>query len=1000
MNFITNSNFVDLANSARDVTASKLRSFLYELAEGVSNYRTVHSLTEQVQHQYHGRFAIELIQNAYDALARDPNADRGSGRIELRLVADRQFGTLHVANDGLPFSKSNFDSVSQLGQSDKSPETSIGNKGIGFRSVLEICDQPQIWSRRSPTSEHFDGYCFGFSPEFVRSLLGPVMGLIEEDGQQKKIDWLRNIIDWEESLLKKLRASVSRQAEATGITVEEWIRSQLGYLSPYLLPWPLQNIERVDAINVLEAKGFATIVALPLKSATSAELVKRRLAEVNAHSLLFLDHLKELTLFVGGQSRTFTRRPERIPTGPRHYGEVAISSSELTMRFRTWRREIMVSDMPAGVRASILELPGLWPKLKKVEISLAVASSREPEPGQLSIFLPTKLESGAAVNVNAPFFGDMSRTLVNFGDATGGVQGDAVYNDYLLGRAADLAIEAIVEDLQGKAEAEAADIVDLLAPNASDDISSERWLGHLRGAVQARGIQIENAAWFLSDRGWSALSKTSLLPLAPEPKVLTAQVMRQHAVFPAYAAALDGRSKAIKNLSAAHKINVFPSTDDQAETIENAVAALQAGGPIDWRGFWRDVLLNFATDLTPLKARKVLLCTDGNLHAGGISGSAIYFKPRQAGPENEQGSSDPEIDQIPQALRHLIAILDPVVPVSELRQGRPHNTELHGKLTAAGLVEQFRREDVLSKVLIPNLPALPVKNVGPEADLCRDALSYGIRLVQSMQVRGEGLGALKAMAKLAVPCRGGWFQLEAASFGSGWAGTQGSIVDGYLKRCATASARYARDRLLRSPEHPGWTGLGRDVAQILRDAGVHDGLRLARVKSNDWPAKFAAKKFYFELPETSPELINRTTWGSFRDAAREEAQPRYNDGTYEIGEILWIPGLEGYSDFDEATRSSFFEVVLASAARWGKNWQFAAVNRVEGSPDYFTLRSPLFIEMKGLHWIAEQGDEGLYSATIRMRNRVASSRNVPERLVVASRRMLLIRHRALWLLLA
>jgi len=50
-----------------DTTISKLRSFLYELAEGTSNYRSLHSLTEQVEHQYHGRFIVELIQNAHDA---------------------------------------------------------------------------------------------------------------------------------------------------------------------------------------------------------------------------------------------------------------------------------------------------------------------------------------------------------------------------------------------------------------------------------------------------------------------------------------------------------------------------------------------------------------------------------------------------------------------------------------------------------------------------------------------------------------------------------------------------------------------------------------------------------------------------------------------------------------------------------------------------------------------------------------------------------------------
>jgi len=958
MNFVAQGVSSGLAKSVSDVTGSKLRSFLYELAEGVTNYRTVHSLTEQVQHQYHGRFAIELIQNAYDALARASRADRGMGRIELRLVPDRAFGTLYVANDGSPFSESNFVSVSQLGQSDKSPETSIGNKGIGFRSVLEICDRPQIWSRRSTTSDHFDGYCFGFNPEFIRALLEPVLRLVESEDPSGTGDWLRGIVDWDHGLLEKFRSSVHRQADFAGISKEEWVRLQLGYLSPYLLPWPLQASERVEAINDLEACGFATIVALPLKSLASAELVKQRLREINSDSLLFLDCLQQLTLSVDGDNRTFRRRPERPPVGPRHYAEIRIENSEQVQRFRTWRREIMVADMPEAVRASILELPGQWPKIKKVEITLATSNSCSPEAGQLSIFLPTKLESGAAVNINAPFFGDMSRTLINFGDATGGVQGDAIYNDYLLREAADLAIEAIVEDLQGKSVVEASDIVDLLAPNTSDDISDKRWQAHLQYAAESRGVQIKNAAWILSDKGWSTLSEASLLPVPPKPEVLTAEIMRQHATFPAYAAGLDSRSSAIVALSDAHGIEALPSPVDQAETIEFAAKTLHAGSSIEWGGFWQDVLHIFDNDLSPLKARKVLLCTDGELHAGGVSGAAIYFKPRQAGPDEDDGPGAPEIDQVPQALRHLIAILDPAVPVSEIRQGRLHNTELHGKLIAAGLVAPFRRESVLSEVLVPNLPALPVKRSGPEADLCRDALSYGIRLVQSMQVRGEGQGALRAVARLPVPCKGGWFHLETTSFGGGWPGTHGNIVERYLTRCGTPSARSARERLLRAPDHPDWTGLGRSASQLLREAGVHDGLRLMRIRSKDWISMFEASKFYFSLPEHPPEPIDRPAWGKFRDFARKEAQPRYNYGKYEIGEIAWIPGLEGYASFDDDTRSYFFEAVMASATLWGTSWKAVAIARVEGSSDFFTLQSPLLMELVALDWIAEHSEEG------------------------------------------
>jgi len=54
-----------------DKTLGEIRSFLDEISNGTSRYRSLHNLTEQVEHQYRGRFLIELIQNAHDAFEVD-----------------------------------------------------------------------------------------------------------------------------------------------------------------------------------------------------------------------------------------------------------------------------------------------------------------------------------------------------------------------------------------------------------------------------------------------------------------------------------------------------------------------------------------------------------------------------------------------------------------------------------------------------------------------------------------------------------------------------------------------------------------------------------------------------------------------------------------------------------------------------------------------------------------------------------------------------------------
>src|SRR4051812_16955357 len=97
-------------------TGAEVRTFLAELANGTTNYRTVHSLTQQIEHQYHSRLVIELLQNAHDALKAQPQ--KGWGRVEFRLVSSEgAHGVLYVANDGQPFRRKDFLAIARLGQS-------------------------------------------------------------------------------------------------------------------------------------------------------------------------------------------------------------------------------------------------------------------------------------------------------------------------------------------------------------------------------------------------------------------------------------------------------------------------------------------------------------------------------------------------------------------------------------------------------------------------------------------------------------------------------------------------------------------------------------------------------------------------------------------------------------------------------------------------------------------------------------------------------------------
>jgi hypothetical protein len=102
------------------------------------------SQESQVAHDYRGRLVYELLQNADDALLGVATTD---DRALFRLTDDE----LWVANTGRPFSDADVRGLCGLGASSKAQadgrrRASIGHKGLGFKSVLEITDSPEAYS--------------------------------------------------------------------------------------------------------------------------------------------------------------------------------------------------------------------------------------------------------------------------------------------------------------------------------------------------------------------------------------------------------------------------------------------------------------------------------------------------------------------------------------------------------------------------------------------------------------------------------------------------------------------------------------------------------------------------------------------------------------------------------------------------------------------------------------------------------------------------------------
>lgn len=99
-----------------------------------------------LQQAYEGRYFFELIQNVRDA-NKEKNQD---GEVFIELNGN----LLSISNTGAEFSPGGIEGITTIGRSTKQSQDYIGFKGIGFKSIQEITEEPKIITRYG--SVYFD----------------------------------------------------------------------------------------------------------------------------------------------------------------------------------------------------------------------------------------------------------------------------------------------------------------------------------------------------------------------------------------------------------------------------------------------------------------------------------------------------------------------------------------------------------------------------------------------------------------------------------------------------------------------------------------------------------------------------------------------------------------------------------------------------------------------------------------------------------------------------
>ena len=957
----------------------QVRTFLDELRNRTTNYRTVASLGDQVAQEYRGRAVLELLQNAHDVLGRGTSDDRR--QVSFVLNSSPEQPELLIANSGRPFRREDFSGIAQLAQSPKDPNESVGNKGLGFRSVLELTTCPEVWSIAPAEDE--PAFTFGFHPEVLDPIARVAKALVDGGPATDPEFGGEPVVDWSENQIEEYRSRMSGDGTEPVEQVEKWLSEEVEHLSPYVLPRFLDD-PPPQVAKLLE-DGHVTVIRIPLDGGRAGSAddavrsVREQLEALDEAAMVFLGHLSALRITIDGDHTELKRGADSELSNPlstARHKRLRVSRStgdpgDVTQRsFHVWSRTIGGADQPSEterIAAVVRHLPNRWPEVRKVEVAVAVEETQEARQGAFVIFLPTKMETGVGAHVNAPFYGSLDRKKIDFGDE---------YNQLLLELVTDLALDAVLELVEGSPKPwRGRAVIDLLASVGSLASDDPRMTRRLRERARSREdcTHLEQMALILCDGGWKPPAVARTMPNIPVDDPFGEAEWRGQAGFDVASSKLDERREAVEALLRALDGAPNPTGEEWADTLERMaeqVGRHQANAQADrsrrsealpdWNMFLDSVLAVLPAELRSeprdpdadcLASTRFLPTEDGRL----LSASddvRIFFQPRS-------GADDAAdfVGSVPDSLKGRMAFLHHDITTHEGPQRR--RTEIQ-KFLDGRFVQSFRREDLLRVVILPSLPDLPAAHGSPEAARCADALAWSLEVVG----HEEPEGLLDRLGELPVACTDGWFAMKEAVFGPGWAGRSGD----HLKTLADGLPDDEGEELLRSallppdddrwfPQednrgadggHPDGIDLASRSDQFAR-AGVVDGLRLEACQ----PIRFKMSRSHLELPDNAPVGIPQTAWDDWRETARGQIKPGFKMWLeYKLRDVAVLRILHR-EHLGDSARMALSHLILASLAHWKNGWDEVTIGRRWWSQ---RLPSPLKHWLATLPWLVDESD--------------------------------------------
>jgi hypothetical protein len=896
------------ADEILDVTRRRIEIF-GDAGDAWRFAASLKSISEDTAQEYEGRAVLELIQNGHDAIGRE-----SSGRIHVLLDMDDAEPALYVANDGVPFSSANFLAIIGFGLSDKSAGEGIGNKGLGFRSVLRLTDRPEVYSRDpdDPSDRGFSGYSFRFPTD-------DELAALAED----------------EQLGKRLVAEVS----------------------PLDLPVPAV----VEDPQVLRfaTEGFATVIKLPLRDGSAATDARRQVEDVasaEAPILLFLSCITrlELTVRAPGEDTepvclTRRERPASLIAGDSDWvKDVDLGSQG---RYLLARRQTSPELLREAIRRSVAgrQVDARWLNWDgEAWVGVAIRLDEPLGSGMVYTFLPMEEPSPLAAHVHAPFFTKLARREFGL---------DVPLNNYLMGEIAATSLRLLraLRDTGDHATV-AALVVDLAAWNPPQ----HKFL--VRACADAGStLETEPVVPVAGAAEWSSLTEGYVWPT----RLKALSVISPEAVAALGYRILDPGVGADRQnrLVTLHRAVLGTEMEATAETLATWVESLADSlrSPDDvsmdtWASFYDDLAIAFSSgSATALRGRSIILDQDSRLRAAMGSEREDRRAPQLFfSPSVDDEGTDATAAKLPRPLATRIVYTHPDIPwtiTEPVRRRRPGRNFLE----SSGLVREYRTDQLLAVLrdLLTHRPSDRVRVA---------ALEFGCSLFPTLN---EAQQAVLTDVPFAVPTADSrWLPASEAAFSRPWGTDGGVLLDQLLGYAtdATPTLRAVADRLIASPAD--WPSRRHDRARwetFLRAIGVHDGLPLIRSALEGRDGGQLRASYLSASLGLAPSLAE--AWE--QDIARRWRGGAHPYTRYRLSAPLAVlPGAGEVEGLEDEAREIFARLLARGLTVWPSDTYEVTVSRPErrtDQQDRHKWPTPVSSYLRHESWIPVEGTDVMAS---------------------------------------